>query len=62
MTKGVNGSKCDKRISKWLLVTIIFAIIIALGTNAFFISQSTAIQKQISQKQEQPLYQLINEE
>ena len=49
MIKDVN-SKGDKRISKWLLVTILFAIILALGTTAFFISQSTAVQERIAQK------------
>lgn len=54
MIKYVNNIG-NKRIGKCLLVTILFAAIFALGGAAFFISQSTAIQEQISQKQEQPL-------
>ena len=45
-----DNCKSDKRISKWLLVTILFAIVIALGGTIFFISQSTAVQEHIAQK------------
>ena len=55
MIKDVNN-KGDKRISKWLLVTIIFAIIIALGGTIFFISQSTAVQERIAQKKQNKMH------
>ena len=49
MTKEVNNTS-NKKLSKWILVTIIFAIIIALGGTVFFISQSSAVQERITQK------------
>ncbi len=44
------SNKDDRRINKWIIITIIFAIIIALGGTVFFISQSSAVQERITQK------------
>jgi hypothetical protein len=50
MIKSAENCTDNKRISKGLVVFIVFAIILALGATVLFITQSTAVQERIAQK------------
>ena len=45
-----DNCKSDKRISKWLLITIVFTLFLVLGGTVFFTTQNSAVQERIAQK------------
>lgn len=45
-----DNCKSDKRISKCLLITIVFTLFLVLGGTVFFTTQNSAVQERIAQK------------